>query len=398
MRSLPTIAFCLLTVLLLVACQPSTPQPVATTQLSLFEPTSTPGPSLTPTHTLTPTPSPTSTPVPPTLTPTLEPLATLTAVYAQWSTYRNEDFLFELKYPGGSRLTELDETHARIDLPFNAGTNLTEKYLDIAVLTAPEICSSELAQAASLAAIQSDTVFVNGVQFLRERGSNSGADSFYDWEAYSSQKDIACVSLNFVLHSTNLENYPIPPTPFVIQDESAILSGILGNFRWLPGEVVVAAAPETPLAAETATPGATQAAAVEVTTPEPTQAAQMGTISGQLCYPAEGIPSLTVYARNTDTGQTYSVQVANDNQYQLQVPAGSRYQVFAWTNAAEQRLGGIYSCFGIFTGQLEYNNRQELTCGDRGDHIPLSVLVEPNQEVTDIYICDFYEQSAVPEP
>ena len=402
MRPSLTISSCLLIILTLVACQPVQPQPVITTPPTLAEPTATPEPSLTPTRTFTPTPSHTPTPEPSTLTPTLEPLATLTAVYAQWSTYRNEDYQFELKYPGGSRLTELDEAHARIDLPFDSGTNLGEKYLDIAVLTAPEICSSELAQESAPAAIQSDTVIVNGIQFMREKGSDAGAGNFYDWEAYSSQKDIACVSLKFVLHSTNPENYPTPPPLFDPHVEEAIFSGILGNFRWLPGQVE-AAAPETSEAtqssvSESATPGATQEVAAESATPEATQAAQMGTISGQLCYPSEDISSMTVYARNAETQKTYSVRVANDNQYQIQVPAGSSYWVFAWTGGTEQNLGGVYSCFGVFAGQLEYDNRQPLTCGDRGDHTPLTVLVEPDQEVTDIYVCDFDDQDVVPLP
>lgn len=118
-------------------------------------------------------------------------------------------------------------------------------------------------------------------------------------------------------------------------------------------------------------------------TPTLTQPA-VGVISGKLCYPSEGIPPMTIYARHVDTQETFSLAVpAGTREYQLQVPPGS-YYLFAWT---EDGIGGSYSYF--------------VTCGlsvDCPDHRLIPVPVQAGETVRGIDICDFYDPESVPKP
>lgn len=111
---------------------------------------------------------------------------------------------------------------------------------------------------------------------------------------------------------------------------------------------------------------------------------QAGTIRGMLCYPSEYIPAMTIYARDTITGETIAGEVPeNTAQYELQVPGEATYQVFAWT---ADGLGGSYSRF--------------VTCGmsvECADHSLIPVTVGAGQAVSGIDVCDFYG-GTVPRP
>jgi len=117
-------------------------------------------------------------------------------------------------------------------------------------------------------------------------------------------------------------------------------------------------------------------------TPRP--APQGGVISGGLCYPSEYIPAMTIYARNVDTGETWSRHVPQDTlSYEIQVPAGN-YWVFAWT---DEGVGGSYSEFVLCGLSVE--------CAD---HTLVTVPVAAGQRVTGVDICDYYGEEAVPRP
>lgn len=139
--------------------------------------------------------------------------------------------------------------------------------------------------------------------------------------------------------------------------------------------------------------------------PTPLPPIQLGTINGNLCYPSEGIPPMTVYARNVDTQATYAIHVDRTHEYQIQVPAEAAYIVFAWSDAGvftPDSRGGTYSCAGDFYGQMMYRGKLNvrLKCADtnKEDHTPLRVLVKPGEVTTDVYICDWGEQETVPQP
>ena len=131
----------------------------------------------------------------------------------------------------------------------------------------------------------------------------------------------------------------------------------------------------------------------------------MGIISGNRCYPSEGMPPMTIYARNVSTQMTYSIHVTATNKYEIQVPAESKYIVFAWSDAGaftSDSRGGYYSCAGDFIGQMTYLGKSNLhlKCADadKEDQTPLSVTVRPSETTPEIYICDWSNQELVPRP
>jgi hypothetical protein len=128
-----------------------------------------------------------------------------------------------------------------------------------------------------------------------------------------------------------------------------------------------------------ATPDAVPATASDVEPPPP------GIISGGLCFPSDYIPPMTLYARNVDTQQTFSIQVPVDTaEYRMEIPVEGTYVVFAWTDSG---FGGSYSQF--------------VPCGlsvECTDHSLIPIPVRPGATVTGIDVCDFYSEESVPKP
>jgi hypothetical protein len=81
-------------------------------------------------------------------------------------------------------------------------------------------------------ASSSENVTINGIQFLKEVGSEGAAGSLYDWTSYSTLRNNACINLTFVLRSANPGNFPTPPPVFDPLAESAVFSTIIGTFNW----------------------------------------------------------------------------------------------------------------------------------------------------------------------
>jgi hypothetical protein len=110
------------------------------------------------------------------------------------------------------------------------------------------------------------------------------------------------------------------------------------------------------------------------------------TIMGQLCYPSEGIPAMTVYAREVNTNQTYTLDtVENQADYSIQVPAPGTYIMFAWVGGS---IGGSYS--------------QAVPCGLQAactDHTPIQLAMAAGGTMTGADICDYYgPEGSVPTP
>lgn len=174
----------------------------------------------------TSTPVPTSTPLPiPSNTPTP------TSPVDTWLTFTNQTYGFLFKYPPqGTIMSGGNDNFTRIDLPFTQDTNLREKYFEMIVAENANPCQSPLATQSMLET--SETVVINGISFLKQTGGDAGAGNIYQWIAYSTIKDNVCVSLDFILHSLNPGNFPVPPPVFDYAAETAVFGQIASTFTW----------------------------------------------------------------------------------------------------------------------------------------------------------------------
>ncbi len=246
-------------------------------------PTETPTPiTLTPVESPTPVESSTSPPVEPPPA-TFTPTATQTSPTNDWLTFTNITYGFQFKYPpGGEIVPGNTDNLARIDLPFVAGTNLTEKYLQVTVVENADPCRSPVAAASMTES--SETVTINGITFLKETGGDAGAGNLYQFVAYSTSMNNACVSLSFVLHSLNPGNFTTPPPVFDYDAESAVFEQIIETYMWLTSGPTATPTSSTPSGSSTPTPvGSPTATATQPVTPTVTGTVQPGgVLNGQV--------------------------------------------------------------------------------------------------------------------
>ncbi len=202
--------------------------PAGVTPTATTAATGTPTPTSTTatTATSTPTTTPTTTSTPATQTPTPTPTGTGTPDTSTWNTYQNVKYGFHFKFPPGSSIASQSDNAGRVYLPFTAGTNLVQKYVDVSVVDNATTCKSPNSTAMSTSANET----INGIQFLKETGSEGAAGNIYDWVGYSTMKSTSCISLNFVLHSTNPGVYPTPPPLFDSAAESAVFPVIMSTY------------------------------------------------------------------------------------------------------------------------------------------------------------------------
>lgn len=145
---------------------------------------------------------------------------------ADWQTYRNEEYGFEVSYPGEGQMTD----EGLINLPFTPGTLLLEKYLMIWVeetlsgqcspLEAPEVREPEMIQ-------------FGNIEFTKQIGYEGAAGSVYETIEYSTVKDNQCFHLTFILRSANPGVFDIPPPDFDHEKETEIFEQIVSTFRFL---------------------------------------------------------------------------------------------------------------------------------------------------------------------
>jgi hypothetical protein len=178
------------------------------------------------------TPTLTSTPGTPTLSPTpATPSVTPTATTNAANTFQNTKYNFKFTLPPGSTVVSQSDTTSRVSLPVTAGTNLISKYIQISVREGVNPCvSPEMDNPTS-----SENVAINNIQFLKQAGQGAAAGNRYDWTAYSTARNNACISLAFVLHSANPGNYATPPPVFDMAKESAVIGTIMSTFNWITG-------------------------------------------------------------------------------------------------------------------------------------------------------------------
>ena len=293
---------------------------------------STPTATLTPTDTPFPAPNtdtPTPTPGEPTNTPTPSytpggptVTSTPTATVSDWLTFTNSKYGFQFQYPKEGQIAAGgSDNFARIDLPFALGTNLREKYLEVIVAENVNPCRSPLGTSSMLQT--SETVVINGITFLKETGEDRGAGNIHQWVAYSTSRNNACVSLDFILHSLNPDNFPTPPPVFDFPAESAAFGQIVSTYTWLTLPTPTSSTPtqtatptstgpiETPTPTSTSTP-------VETATPTSTPAST-GMLTGQVLA---GKP-VTVSLYDATNTLVASATANTNGTFSLNAPAGT---------------------------------------------------------------------------
>jgi hypothetical protein len=145
---------------------------------------------------------------------------------AGWSTYINERYAFSFKFPPGSLTSGLSDTGGRMDLPFAAGTNLRQKYLDLSVREGVDVCRSP----GTNPTVSALDIAFNGVQFLKETWSEGATSHMGDFTAYSTAKGNACISLTFLLYSVVPGVIETPPPVFDPAVESAVITTIMSTY------------------------------------------------------------------------------------------------------------------------------------------------------------------------
>src|SRR6266508_1322936 len=161
--------------------------------------------------------------VSPTLTSTLE---------GGWLPFQVDSYGFRFLYPSQAQLVDGSrDNYARINLPFAPGTNLSQKYLEMIVTENADPCRSPLASSSMLET--SETVVINGLNFLKETGQDGTAGHINKWSAYSTSRNNACVSLNFILRAANPDVFTTPPPFYDEAAESLVFGQIVSTFAWL---------------------------------------------------------------------------------------------------------------------------------------------------------------------
>ena len=112
-------------------------------------------------------------------------------------------------------------------------------------------------------------------------------------------------------------------------------------------------------------------------TPEPVLPNRLyGQITGKVCYPGTGSPSMIVYFRNTITDDLIDLEIEEyQSEYSVDLLPGE-YYVYAWS--PQYLVGGLYS--------------EKVLCGNDPvceDHNPISISVEPGELISEIDICDW---------
>lgn len=150
-----------------------------------------------------------------------------------WPVYCDDANGFFIQYPPEASISETDAGIIRFDLPVQPGTNLGEKYAEISVRLNQAACASPLAEGYVPEAVAAENLEINGLNFVKQSGSDAGAGNYYNWTAYSTARGNRCVSFGFVLHSTNRYNYPTPPPEFNMDAETAVFGQTMDTFRWV---------------------------------------------------------------------------------------------------------------------------------------------------------------------
>jgi hypothetical protein len=187
----------------------------------------------TPTTPAATTPTPTSTvPTTPTTpaatTPTPTSTVPATPTTPVPASYQNSKYNFRFNLPSGATIAYLSDNTGRVNLPLVApGTNLVEKYIQVSVEEGKNPCLSTGMGGGGTP----ENVTINNIPFAKQNGQSGAAGNHYDWTAYSTTNNTACISLAFILHSLNRDNYATPPPAFDVAKESEVIGTTMSTYN-----------------------------------------------------------------------------------------------------------------------------------------------------------------------
>jgi hypothetical protein len=168
------------------------------------------------------TPSPTNTTEPSSATPTVTPTTGSTT-----GLYQNAKYNFKFSLPSGARIVSQSDNDGQVTLPLvTSGTNLQSKYIQIHVREGANPCVSPAVENPE----GSQNVTINSIPFLKQTGQGAAVGNRYNWTAYSTVYNNACISLAFILHSTNRGNYATPPPEYDPAAESAVIDATMATY------------------------------------------------------------------------------------------------------------------------------------------------------------------------
>lgn len=169
------------------------------------------------------TPSPTNTGAPAeSATPTPTSTTGSTSGY-----YQNTKYNFRFSLPSGANILSQSDNFGQVSLPIvTAGTNLLSKTIQIHVREGVNPCVSPAVDNP----LTTENVTINNIAFTKQTGQGAAAGNRYDWTAYSTVSNNACISLAFILHSANRGNYATPPPEFDKTAESAVIDATMATY------------------------------------------------------------------------------------------------------------------------------------------------------------------------
>ena len=144
------------------------------------------------------------------------------------TTYQNTKYNFKFTLPAGSTIAQQSDNFGRVNLPIvTAGTNLHEKYIEVSVTEGKTDCVATGLENGG----PKTTVTINNLQFTKQSGQGVALSNIYDWTAYSTLRNNACIIMLFVLHSVNPGVYNPQPPVFDKTKETAVIDTVMNTFN-----------------------------------------------------------------------------------------------------------------------------------------------------------------------
>ena len=180
-------------------------------------------------------------PTPTATSPTLRPIPSETAApiptlktHADWVPYHDDVGGFTILVPPTWQHSDSGGYPATFSVRVQPGTTLGEKMMWINVIRGVADCTNPNAMGPNETAAPEHVTTAGGSAFLKESWADAGAGNVYHLTGYTTLKGTTCVSITFILHSSNPQMYDTPPPDYDPVAESAIFQEMLDTLRFDP--------------------------------------------------------------------------------------------------------------------------------------------------------------------